>query len=79
MSFVPTVKHDNVQPGCLLPQNFSGMWINTAHQEADIIINQTHITEISYPDVGRYRKTVYVCKERRDNRFMMARLNIDGW
>ncbi|XP_018013021.2 uncharacterized protein LOC108670080 [Hyalella azteca] len=72
------VKHDNVQPSCLLPQNFTGHWINTAHTEADIIINQTHITEISYPDIGRYRKTVYVCKERRDNRFMMARLNIDG-
>ncbi|RXG52715.1 hypothetical protein Avbf_15531 [Armadillidium vulgare] len=73
------VKSKPVEPGCLLPQNFTGKWINTAHTEADITINETHITEIAYPDLGRFRKTIYVCKEQRNNLYMMARLNIDGW
>ncbi|KAG0726840.1 hypothetical protein GWK47_035780 [Chionoecetes opilio] len=49
------------------------------HTEADVMINQTHIIETTYPDIGRYRRTIYVCREQRDNRYMMARLNIDGW
>ena len=68
-----------VKAGCLLPQNFSGEWVNTAHTEADVMINQTHIIETVYPDEGRKRKTIYVCQEQRDNRYLMARLNIDGW
>ncbi|XP_071546452.1 uncharacterized protein udt [Panulirus ornatus] len=72
------VKQETVNPGCLLPKNFSGEWINTAHTEADVFINQTHIIETSYPDEGRFRRTIYVCREQRDNRYMMARLNIDG-
>lgn len=75
----PTVKQETVNPGCLLPKNFSGEWVNTAHTEADVFINQTHIIETTYPDEGRFRRTIYVCREQRDNRFMMARLNIDGW
>ena len=73
------MKQQIVKPGCLLPQNFSGEWINTAHTEADVVINQTHIIETTYPDVGRQRKTIYVCREQRDSRYLMARLNIDGW
>ncbi|KAK3851123.1 hypothetical protein Pcinc_017136 [Petrolisthes cinctipes] len=72
------VKQETVNPGCLLPKNFSGDWMNTAHMEADVFINQTHIIETTYPDEGRYRRTIYVCREQRDNRYMMARLNIDG-
>lgn len=72
------VKQETVTPGCLLPKNFTGEWVNTAHTEADVMINQTHIIEITYPDIGRYRRTIYVCREQRDNRYMMARLNIDG-
>ncbi|XP_068208102.1 uncharacterized protein udt [Palaemon carinicauda] len=72
------VKQESVNPGCLLPKNFSGEWVNTAHTEADVFINQTHIIETTYPDVGRFRRTIYVCREQRDNRYLMARLNIDG-
>ncbi|XP_063593515.1 uncharacterized protein LOC134770506 [Penaeus indicus] len=72
------VKQETVNPGCLLPKNFSGEWVNTAHTEADVFINQTHIIETTYPDEGRFRRTIYVCREQRDNRYMMARLNIDG-
>lgn len=77
--YLLTVKQETVNPGCLLPKNFSGEWMNTAHMEADVFINQTHIIETTYPDEGRYRRTIYVCREQRDNRYMMARLNIDGW
>nr|CAD7266776.1 unnamed protein product [Timema shepardi] len=62
-----------------MPQNFSGDWINTANIDADIVINETHIIETWYPDEGRYRKTIYVCREQRDTRYMMARLTVDGW
>lgn len=72
------VKQETVTPGCLLPKNFTGDWVNTAHTEADVFINQTHIIETTYPDVGRFRRTIYVCREQRDNRYLMARLNIDG-
>lgn len=51
-----------VEPGCRLPQNFSGDWINTANIDADVFINETHIIETYYPDEGRFRRTIYVCR-----------------
>jgi len=74
-----SVKSEVVEPGCRLPQNFSGDWINTANIDADIFINETHIIETWYPDEGRYRRTIYVCRQQRDTRYMMARLTVDGW
>lgn len=72
------VKSEDVVPGCTLPQNFSGEWINTANIDADIVINQTHIIETWYPDQGRFRRTIYVCHQHRGTRYMMARLTVDG-
>ena len=73
------VRSETVEPTCLLPENFTGEWINTANIDADVFVNSTHIVETWHPDVSRWRKAVYVCKEQRDSRFMMARLTIDGW
>lgn len=73
------VKSEIVIPSCKLPQNYTGDWINTANLDADVIINSTHIVETYWPDEGRYRKTVYVCKEKRGSRYLMARLTVDGW
>lgn len=78
-NFYVSVKSEVVEPGCRLPQNFTGKWINTANIDADIFINETHIIETWYPDEGRYRRTIYVCREQRDTRVMMARLTVDGW
>ncbi|KAJ8952349.1 hypothetical protein NQ318_017243 [Aromia moschata] len=75
---ITPVKAEVIEPGCRLPQNFSGDWINTANIDADIFINETHIIETWYPDEGRYRRTIYVCREQRDTRIMMARLTVDG-
>ncbi|XP_044739169.1 uncharacterized protein LOC123300633 [Chrysoperla carnea] len=75
---VTPVKAEVVEPGCRLPQNFSGEWINTANLDADVYINETHIIETWHPDEGRFRKTIYVCREQRDSRVMMARLTVDG-
>ncbi|XP_019880798.1 uncharacterized protein LOC109608713 [Aethina tumida] len=75
---ITPVKSEVVEPGCRLPQNFSGEWINTANIDADIFINGTHIIETYYPDEGRYRRTIYVCREQRDSRVMMSRLTVDG-
>ncbi|KAI8429135.1 hypothetical protein MSG28_007683 [Choristoneura fumiferana] len=75
---VTPVKAEVVEPGCRLPQNFSGQWINTANIDADVFINETHIIETYYPDEERYRRTIYVCREQRDSRVMMARLTVDG-
>ncbi|XP_049789762.1 uncharacterized protein LOC126195273 [Schistocerca nitens] len=72
------VKSEAVVPGCTLPQNFSGEWINTANIDADIFINETHIMETWYPDEGRFRRTIYVCHQHRGTRYMMARLTVDG-
>lgn len=68
-----------VEYGCRLPQNFTGEWINTANSDADVTINETHIVETLHPDQGRYRRTIYICKEQRDSRYMMTRLTVDGW
>lgn len=76
---ITPVKAEVVEPGCRLPQNFSGEWVNTANIDADVFINETHLIETYYPDKARYRRTIYVCKEQRDNRIMMARLTVDGW
>ncbi|XP_011686017.1 PREDICTED: uncharacterized protein LOC105448875 [Wasmannia auropunctata] len=75
---ITPVKAEVVEPGCRLPEDMSGNWINTANIDADIFINETHIIETWYPDVGRYRRTIYVCREQRDSRVMMARLTVDG-
>jgi len=75
---ITPVKAEYVEPGCRLPQNFSGDWINTANIDADVFINETHIIETYYPDRGRYRRNIYVCRELRDTRVMMARLTVDG-
>ncbi|KAJ8866236.1 hypothetical protein PR048_032079 [Dryococelus australis] len=75
---VTPVKSEVVEPKCHLPQNFTGIWINTANIDADVQINETHIIETWYPDEGRYRRTIYVCQEKRDSRYMMARLTVDG-
>lgn len=72
------VQSPRVEPGCLLPENFTGEWINTANIDANVAINSTHIVEIWHPDVARWRKAVYICMEQRDSRYMMARLTIDG-
>ncbi|XP_049805341.1 uncharacterized protein LOC126248419 [Schistocerca nitens] len=75
---VTAVKAEVVEPGCRLPQNFSGEWINTANIDADIMINETHIVETWFPDEGRFRRTIYTCREQRGTRYMMARLTVDG-
>ncbi len=72
------VQSPRVEPGCLLPENFTGEWVNTANIDADVTINSTHIVELWHPDVSRWRKAVYICMEQRDSRYMMARLTIDG-
>lgn len=73
------VKAEVVEPGCRLPQNFSGYWVNTANMDADVFINETHVIETWYPDEARFRRTIYVCREQRGSRYMMARLTVDGW
>lgn len=75
---ITPVKAEVVVPGCRLPQNFSGDWVNTANIDADVFINETHVIETYYPDKARYRRTIYVCREQRDTRIMMARLTVDG-
>ncbi|XP_025415881.1 uncharacterized protein LOC112687406 [Sipha flava] len=72
------VKAEVVEPGCRLPQNFSGDWVNTANMDADVFINETHVIETWYPDEARFRRTIYVCREQRGSRYMMARLTVDG-
>ncbi len=73
------VRSQLVVPGCLLPENFTGEWMNTANIDADVVMNSTHIVEEWHPDDSRWRRAIYVCMEQRDHRFMMARLTIEGW
>lgn len=75
---ITPVKSEMVEPGCRLPQNITGDWINTANIDADIFINETHIIETWYSEERHYRRIIYVCREQRDTRYMMARLTVDG-
>ncbi|XP_076318549.1 protein undicht isoform X2 [Tachypleus tridentatus] len=72
------VKAEIVPPKCKLPDNFTGIWINTANFDAEVNINVTHMIETWKPDQGRVQKEVYVCQERRGTRFVMARMGING-
>lgn len=72
------VKAESVPPKCLLPDNFTGIWINTANFDAEVTINATHMVEKWNPDTGRVKQEIFVCQERRDTRFVMARLGING-
>ena len=72
-----TVRQVTVEP--VLPENFTGAWVNTVNIDADVVMNSTHIVETWHPDVGRWRKAIYICKQQRDSRYMMARLTVDGW
>ena len=76
---ITPVEPEVVRPGCSLPRNMSGEWINTAYHEADVVINDTHIVETWHPDADRTRRTIYVCQKRHGSRIMMARLTVDGW
>ncbi|KAF8792934.1 hypothetical protein HNY73_004472 [Argiope bruennichi] len=72
------VKAEYVPPRCKFDDNFTGIWINTANFDAEVIINATHIVERWKPDQGREKEQVYVCHERRDSRFVLARMGING-
>lgn len=72
------VKAESVPAKCLLPDNFTGIWINTANFDAEVSINSTHMVEKWSPDTGRVKQEIFVCQERRDTRFVMARLGING-
>lgn len=72
------IKPEVVVPKCTLPFNFTGTWINTANFDAEVIMNSTHMVEKWHPDSGRVKTSVYVCQERKDSRYVMARLGING-
>lgn len=72
------VKAEYVSPRCKFYDNFTGVWINTANFDAEMVINSTHIVERWKPDTGREKEQVYVCHERRDSRFVLARMGING-
>lgn len=73
-----SIKDDNLSPRCTLPQNISGNWINTANFDAEVTIDGTKIVEKWRPDSGRLRQETYVCAENRGNRYVMARLGVNG-
>lgn len=72
------IKDDNVAPRCTLAHNMTGTWINTANFDAEVTIDNTKIIESWKPDTGRIRQETYVCMENRGNRYVMARLGVNG-
>lgn len=72
------IKDDNVSPRCVLPQNILGVWINTANFDAEVTIDASRMIERWRPDTGRLRQEQYVCVENRGNRYVMARLGVNG-
>lgn len=72
------IKDDTVAPKCTLPQNMTGIWINTANFDAEVTIDSTKMVERWKPDTGRIKQETYVCIENRGSRFVMARLGVNG-
>ena len=73
------VKTESVPAKCTLPQNFTGVLINTANFDAEVVVNSTTMVEKWYPDTNRLKQEIFVCQEQRGSRFVMARLGINGW
>lgn len=72
------VKTEVVPAKCSLPNNYTGVWVNTANFDSEVTINSTHMTEKWNPDSGRVKQEIFVCQERRGTRFVMARYGING-
>lgn len=72
------IKDDTVAAKCTLPQNMTGVWINTANFDAEVTIDSTKMIERWKPDTGRIKQETYVCIENRGSRFVMARLGVNG-
>lgn len=72
------IKDDNVLPKCTLPQNITGIWINTANFDAEVTIDSKKMVERWKPDTGRIKQETYVCIENRGSRYVMARLGVNG-
>ncbi|XP_014670887.1 PREDICTED: uncharacterized protein LOC106811698 [Priapulus caudatus] len=72
------VKSETVIPKCSFPATLAGTWYNTANYDSTVIINRTHIHEISQPDQSAPEDLYYVCQESRDTRFLIAKLGIGG-
>ncbi|KAH7640295.1 hypothetical protein HUG17_7762 [Dermatophagoides farinae] len=72
------VRAELVQAKCTLPQNFSGIWVNTANFDAEVTINSTTMVEKWRPDTGRIKQEIFICQEQRGSRFVMARLGVNG-
>ncbi|XP_047491560.1 uncharacterized protein LOC125040845 [Penaeus chinensis] len=70
-------KHEEVSPGCLLPRNMTGKWISTGSGEPEVTVNSTHISESTWR--GYSMKTAhYVCLQQRGNRYLTAKLSVEG-
>lgn len=72
------IKDDSIAPKCTFPQNMTGSWINTANFDAEVLIDSTKMVERWKPDTGRIKQETYVCIENRGNRYVMARLGVNG-
>lgn len=46
------VEAEIVPPKCSLPDNYTGVWVNTANFDAEVTINATHMVEKWNPDTG---------------------------
>lgn len=75
---ISAIKDDTVLPKCTLPQNMTGIWINTANFDAEVTIDSTGMIERWKPDTGRIKQETYVCLENRGSRYVMARLGVNG-
>ncbi|KAG9510265.1 Sorting nexin-14 [Fragariocoptes setiger] len=75
---VSPIKDDTVTPKCTLPQNMTGVWIDTANFDAEVTIDSTKMVERWQPDTGRVKQETYACLENRGSRYVMARLGVNG-
>ncbi|XP_045599325.2 uncharacterized protein [Procambarus clarkii] len=71
------VKHEDVSPGCFLPSNLTGRWESTGAGEPQVVINATHIQETIWRGYSA-KTSSYVCLQQRGDRYLMAKLSVEG-
>ncbi|KAG0717147.1 hypothetical protein GWK47_055065 [Chionoecetes opilio] len=70
-------KHEVVTSGCYLPRNLTGRWQSTGPGEAQMVINATDIRETTWRGYAA-KTTSYTCLEQRGDRYLMAKLSVEG-
>lgn len=71
-AFDPDIQIREMEPGCKLPTNFTGIWFYPSEFNTEVKINSTHIYWKRRIDQTTYDEIYFVCRQFQENRYLMA-------